>query len=44
MCFGNKAILPAQKISLNVSGLAADVYIAKVYNGKQWTQLKFFKK
>lgn len=33
-----------KRITLNVSGLAADMYVAKVYNGKQWTQIKFFKK
>lgn len=33
-----------KKASLNVSTLAADMYVAKVYNGKQWTQIKFFKK
>jgi hypothetical protein len=33
-----------KKVSLNVNGLAPDMYVAKVFNGKRWTSIKFIKK
>jgi hypothetical protein len=33
-----------KKIRLNVSGLATDMYIVKIFNGKKWTSIKFMKK
>jgi hypothetical protein len=35
--------LNTKKIVLNVNGLAPDVYVARVYNGKEWTSVKFMK-
>lgn len=33
-----------KKATLNVSGLSPDMYVAKVFNGKKWTSIKFIKK
>jgi N-acetylneuraminic acid mutarotase len=33
-----------KKIRINVSGLAPDMYVAKIFNGKNWTTIKFMKK
>jgi N-acetylneuraminic acid mutarotase len=33
-----------KKININVSGLAPDIYVSKIFNGKNWTTIKFIKK
>lgn len=33
-----------KKVTLNVSGLPLDMYVAKVFNGKKWVSFKFLKK
>lgn len=33
-----------KRARLNVSGLAPDMYIAKIFNGKTWTSIKFMKR
>lgn len=33
-----------RKISLNVSNLPPDMYVAKIFNGKKWVSVKFMKK
>lgn len=33
-----------RKVSLNVSSLPSDIYVAKIFNGKNWTSIKFIKK
>lgn len=32
------------KVSLNVSNLPSTVYVARIYDGKKWTSIKFLKK
>jgi S-adenosylmethionine hydrolase len=47
--FGNvltqqKYATDTKKVTLNVNGLSADMYVARIYNGKKWTSIKFMKK
>jgi N-acetylneuraminic acid mutarotase len=32
------------KAILNVNGLSPDIYVARIFNGKEWTAIKFIKK
>ncbi len=33
-----------RKVTMNVSGLSPDMYVAKIFNGKKWLVMKFLKK
>lgn len=34
----------SKRVTLNVNGLSSDMYVARIFNGKKWTFLKFLKK